>query len=68
MIYSKALAICYEENFYWNKPFSHIDKTLKELDEAGINAIIMMPEDEIEVGNKYDVNEARRKNKKSINF
>lgn len=68
ILFASFIYYAHEENFYWNKPFSHIDKTLKELDEAGINAIIMMPEDEIEVGNKHHVNEALHKNKESINF
>lgn len=52
ILFASFVYYAHEENFYWNKPFSHITKTITELKEAGINPILMVPNQEIDLNQK----------------
>lgn len=68
MLFASFIYYAHEENFYWNGPFSHFNETVRALNKAGINAILPTPGDEIEVGNKYHIENALGKNGQALTF
>lgn len=68
ILFASFIYYAHEENFYWNKPFSHIDKTLEELQNSGINAILMIPGQELEINKDESYKSASIQNKDAINF
>lgn len=68
ILFASFIYYSHEENFYWNKPFSHIDKTIKELGDLGINAIVMTPNQELVIDETRSYRLASNNNNKAINF
>lgn len=68
ILFASFIYYAHEENFYWNKPFSHIDKTLNQLKESGINAILMLPNQELQIDKQKSYKSLTKKNKQATNF
>ena len=68
ILFASFIYYAHEENFYWNKPFSHIDKTLNELKENNINAILMSPGQELKIDKEKTYRSLTKENKQATNF
>lgn len=68
ILFASFIYYAHEENFFWNKPFSHINKTIKELTDAGINPILMIPNQTIKLSKDKEFKNASNKNDQSLKF
>jgi len=68
ILFASFIYYAHEENFFWNQPFSHIKKTIEELQSAGINPILMIPNQTIKLSADKEFKKASNKNDVSLSF
>ncbi len=68
ILFASFVYYAHEENFYWNRSFSHFQQTLDDLENKGLNVILMKPGQKIEVKKSKTFNLASKNNKESLLF
>lgn len=68
ILFASFIYYAHEENFYWNKPFSHIIKTIEDLRLSGLNPILMVPDQKVKVDLSRSYKDASNQNDKAILF
>ncbi len=68
ILFASFIYYAHEENFYWNQSFSHITRTIDDLKDYGLNPIIMVPGQIIELDGSENYRGASRENDRALNF
>jgi len=68
ILFASFIYYAHEENFYWNKSFDYFITTIEELKTAGINPILMIPNQEIRLDESRNYKKASNRNHVAISF
>lgn len=68
ILFASFIYYAHEENFYWNKSFSYIERTIRELEQAGLNVILMKPDQEIQLNSSREYKLTSKNNDNSLNY
>ena len=68
ILFASFIYYAHEENFYWNKSFNDVFRTIDELKNYGLNPIIMKPYQEIILDSSNNFKKESDKNHEAIKF
>ena len=68
ILFASFIYYAHEENFYWNKSFDYFITTIEELKTAGLNPILMIPNQEIRLDESRNYKKASNQNHVAISF